>query len=62
MQWHNAAEFFAMGGYAFYVWSSFGACALLMLAEAWLVKRRQREAIASVRRLKRADELDEKTL
>lgn len=62
MQWHNAAEFFAMGGYALYVWGSFGACALLMLAEAWLVKRRQREAIASVRRLKRADELDDKTL
>ena len=62
MQWHNAAEFFAMGGYALYVWGSFGVCALLMLAEAWLVKRRQREAIACVRRLKRADELDDKTL
>ena len=62
MQWNNAAEFFAMGGYALYVWSSFGACALLMLTEVWLVKRRQREAITSVRRLKRAVELDDKTL
>ena len=58
MQWNSAAEFFAMGGYALYVWSSFGACALLMIAEAWLVKRRQRDAIASVRRLQRADELE----
>ena len=62
MQWNNAAEFFAMGGYAFYVWGSFGACALLMIAETWLVQLRQREAITSVRRLKRADELDEKSL
>ena len=58
MQWNSAAEFFAMGGYALYVWSSFGACALLMIAEAWLVKRRQRDAIASVRRLQRADVLE----
>ena len=30
------AEFFEMGGYALYVWSSFGATALFMLAEPLL--------------------------
>jgi heme exporter protein D len=24
MQWHSVNEFLAMGGYAFYVWGSFG--------------------------------------
>ncbi len=45
MQWNSAREFFLMGGYAFYVWGSVGACALAMLAEPWLI-RRQRQAIA----------------
>jgi heme exporter protein D len=44
MQWNSAREFFLMGGYAFYVWGSVGACALAMLAEPWLI-RRQRQAI-----------------
>jgi heme exporter protein D len=25
--WNSPSEFFAMGGYAIYVWSSFGVCA-----------------------------------
>ena len=39
MQWNSVAEFFAMGGYAVYVWPSFGACAILMMAETFLVKK-----------------------
>ena len=31
MNWGSASEFFAMGGHAFYVWGSFGACAALMV-------------------------------
>jgi heme exporter protein D len=58
MQWTSAAEFFAMGGYALYVWCGFGACALLMLIEPWLVKRRMREAILQLRRLNRANNVD----
>ena len=42
MQWHSVDEFFAMGGYALYVWGSFGACALAMLIEPWLLRRRHR--------------------
>ena len=36
------AEFFAMGGYGFYVWGSFGVTALFMIAEAVMVVRRRR--------------------
>jgi heme exporter protein D len=32
MQWNDIGEFLAMGGRAFYVWGSFGACLLLMVA------------------------------
>lgn len=55
MQWASASDFFAMGGYALYVWGSFGACALLMSVEPFLAKRRQREALSSIAREQRAD-------
>jgi heme exporter protein D len=40
--WRSAAEFFAMGGYALYVWGSYGVAACLLAAELWLLARRQR--------------------
>ena len=58
MQWHSAGEFFAMGGYAFYVWGSFGACLLLMIVEPLLAKRRLSEVRQSLIRERLADELD----
>jgi heme exporter protein D len=36
------AEFFEMGGYAFYVWGSFGVALLLMAVEVILLRRRRR--------------------
>ncbi len=36
------AEFFAMGGYAFYVWGSFGVAAAFMIVEPILVARGHR--------------------
>jgi heme exporter protein D len=36
------AEFFHMGGYALYVWGSFGVTALLMIAEPLLLRGRSR--------------------
>lgn len=36
------AEFFAMGGYAFYVWGSFGVALVLMVAEIIMVRRQHR--------------------
>jgi heme exporter protein D len=58
MQWASAGEFFAMGGYAFYVWGSFGACALLMIVEPFLAKRRLSEVRRSLIRERLADELE----
>lgn len=61
MQWNSLAEFLAMGGYAVYVWPSFGACALLMAVETVLVRQRQRAAVESLRRQYLTDQLDNKT-
>ena len=61
MHWNSAAEFFAMGGYALYVWLSFGVCALVMIVEPLLVKQRQKAAIDGVRRQNVADQLDTET-
>jgi heme exporter protein D len=36
-------EFFAMGGYAWYVWGSYGVTFLLLGAEIFLLLRRSRE-------------------
>ena len=35
MRWESWAEFWAMGGYAFYVWGSVGVTVLLMALEVW---------------------------
>ena len=58
MQWNSVGEFFAMGGYALYVWGSFVACALLMVAEPFLVKRRLSEVRRNLIRERLADELE----
>jgi heme exporter protein D len=42
MTWSSAAEFFAMGGYALYVWGSYAVAAVLLAAELWLLARRRR--------------------
>jgi heme exporter protein D len=40
------SEFFAMGGYAFYVWMSYGVTALVVVAEVLAVRARFRRALA----------------
>jgi heme exporter protein D len=55
MHWNSLGEFFAMGGYALYVWGSFGACAVLLVMEPLLVKQR----LSAVRRLLRRERLAE---
>ncbi len=58
MHWNSVGDFFAMGGYALYVWGSFGACLLLMVVEPLLAKRRLNDVRQSLRRERLADELD----
>jgi heme exporter protein D len=60
MQWTSVGEFFAMGGRAFFVWGSFGACLALMVAEPILARRRQRSIRDTLRRERLATELDNK--
>lgn len=47
MTWGSWSEFFSMGGYGFYVWTSFGATALCL---AWEVLMLWRRHVAAVRR------------
>ena len=45
------AEFLSQGGYAFYVWGSYGLCALLMIGEVIVLRRQRTSTIARIRRL-----------
>ncbi len=47
----TVAEFFNMGGYALYVWGSFGVTALLMIAEPLLVRARRKAVLQRISRL-----------
>lgn len=49
MQWNSISEFFAMGGYAFYVWGSFGLTAAVMLMEMVLIHRQRTELMRDLR-------------
>jgi len=38
-----------MGGYALYVWGSFGATALVLLGEIWQVRAQRRQILGNLR-------------
>jgi len=42
MNWDSPQTFFAMGGYALYVWGSYAVAAACILVELWLLRRRRR--------------------
>lgn len=48
-----------MGGYALYVWGSFGACGLLLMVEPLLVSRRLSEVRRNLARERLAEKLDD---
>ena len=50
MQWGSASEFFAMGGYALYVWGSYAVTAALIAVEVVALVRRGRTLRAGVGR------------
>jgi heme exporter protein D len=54
----SIAEFFDMGGYALYVWGSFGATALLMILEPILLGRRRRAILKRIARMARLREAE----
>lgn len=55
MNWGSTSEFFAMGGYGFYVWGSFGVTAAALLIETVLVRKRFSETRRALRRELAAD-------
>jgi len=57
MIWASWADFFAMGGYAFYVWGSYVVTAVLMIAEVILVMRRHRATLARLARTVSAEQM-----
>ncbi|UUO11714.1 heme exporter protein CcmD [Alcaligenes faecalis] len=49
MHWSSVGDFFAMGGYAVYVWGSVLACTVLMLGEVLSVRAGRARAWQRVR-------------
>jgi heme exporter protein D len=46
MNWASPGEFWAMGGYGFYVWGSYGVALACLALEIFFLRRRAREAKA----------------
>lgn len=61
MTWNSASDFFAMGGYALYVWGSFGVCAVAFVAETWLIKKRYKDIVRTLRRQAAAEKMELET-
>ena len=53
--WNSFADFIAMGGYAGYVWGSFGMTILIMGLEPIMAARHRRTVIARLQRQLRAE-------
>jgi heme exporter protein D len=43
------SAFFAMGGYAFYVWLAYGVTALVVVAEVAMLRARRRRTLVEAR-------------
>ena len=48
MSWGSVSDFLAMGGYALYVWGSFGVTAGLICMEIVLLASRRRAALEQI--------------
>ncbi|QWD90365.1 heme exporter protein CcmD [Polynucleobacter sp. MWH-Braz-FAM2G] len=56
--WNSPSEFFAMGGYALYVWCSFGVCALVLILEPLLVRARFKAIVHRLKQEHLAEQFD----
>ena len=61
MNWGSPEAFFAMGGYALYVWGSFGVCALALVVEPILTGHRHNTIVRRLRREVLAERLERET-
>lgn len=55
MQWASWSDFWAMGGYGFYVWGSYGVTVVLMIAEVIFVVRRRSATLEQIARSARME-------
>ena len=51
----NWGEFFAMGGYALYVWGSYGMVLFIFIVEIMLVRHRRTNALEQLRLMRSAE-------
>ena len=56
--WNSSSEFFAMGGYALYVWSSFGISALVLILEPLMVRSRFKTILRRLKQEQLAEQFD----
>jgi heme exporter protein D len=54
MSWNSMGEFFAMGGYALYVWGSYGMTIVLVVMELISLRARRGRAMDELRRTRGA--------
>ena len=59
--WNSPSEFFAMGGYALYVWSSFGMCALVLLLEPVVIRARHKQVLRRLKQQRLAEQFDKES-
>ncbi|HEY8047802.1 MAG TPA: heme exporter protein CcmD [Ramlibacter sp.] len=59
MNWGSPREFFAMGGYALYVWGSFGLTLFAFCVEYLVVRHRRCAIVDSLKRQAMAARLDQ---
>ena len=50
MNWGSVSAFFAMGGYAGFVWGSYGVATLCLVIESVLLLARRRSALRDLNR------------
>ena len=54
MTWNSVSDFLAMGGYALYVWGSYGMTALVVAVELAALRARRTRALDELRRARAA--------
>jgi heme exporter protein D len=60
MNWESASHFWAMGGYGFFVWTSYGVTAAVIAFELIALSRRMKRARAQVKRDVALDRIESK--
>ena len=48
MKWDSFGDFFAMGGYGWYVWGSYAVALIFMVFEPLMTSRRHRQALQAL--------------